>query len=252
MPLFDGKPIDPYENKTPEENWSSCGAKQKGTYGVPEPPKPFNWGPSSNPPHELTMTEKYFGDLEQKSPSSRHAFSILHSMFIKPATWFHDNVLSKTRTGEEYPYYHRRYRRVPTIDECYYNDMACIYEANVQMQRDKMVEEQLVDLLQQRAADCMWYEAYNKEIDNPKSKCGELKRDYEEAQMNLYIKYGDLRWPTDAQAVLMKQKHRLVWERRHGELPVSEAMKEKKAYHEYLNIDRSSHHEQSPDDHLKK
>ena len=38
-----------------------------------------------------------------------------------------------------------------------------------------MVEEQLVDLLQQRAADCMWYEAYNKEIDNPKSKCGELK-----------------------------------------------------------------------------
>ena len=49
------------------------------------------------------------------------------------------------------------------------------YEANVQMHRDKMVEEQLVDLLQQRAADCMWYEAYNKEIENPKSKCGELK-----------------------------------------------------------------------------
>ena len=36
--------------------------------------------------------------------------------------------------------------------------------------------------------------------------------------MNFYIKYGDMFHKHGARDVLMKQKHRLMWERRHGEV----------------------------------
>ena len=33
----------------------------------------------------------------------------------------------------------------------------------------------------------------------------------------MYIKYGDMPWWAGSKDALMKQKHRMVWERRHGE-----------------------------------
>ena len=110
------------------------------------------------------------------------------------------------------------------------------------------MENQLINLLRERAEDCMYYETYTaKEVHDPSTKCGELKvikqntgchrcqnvyllfinhhfyfqRDYEIAAANFYIKYGDIKFPTTAQNVLMKQKHRLIWERRNGPLPTS-------------------------------
>ena len=41
-------------------------------------------------------------------------------------------------------YYHRRYRRVPTIDECEVGDPVCYFEANEQFKRDRSVEYCLV------------------------------------------------------------------------------------------------------------
>lgn len=37
----------------------------------------------------------------------------------------------------QYPWYHQQYRRVPTIDECYTDDVVCFIEANEQYKRDK-------------------------------------------------------------------------------------------------------------------
>jgi NADH dehydrogenase (ubiquinone) 1 beta subcomplex subunit 10 len=58
----------------------------------------------------------------------------LTSIFDGPATLFR-NIVQKTR--KEQPYYHREFKRVPTIDECDYNDVICISEANEQFLRDR-------------------------------------------------------------------------------------------------------------------
>lgn len=51
------------------------------------------------------------------------------------------NILEKFvlpfRQKERPVYYHRRFERVPTIDQCEIDDPLCRYEANVQFQRDK-------------------------------------------------------------------------------------------------------------------
>ena len=36
-------------------------------------------------------------------------------------------------------YYHQNFRRVPTIDECYTDDVVCRFEAQQQFNRDKYV-----------------------------------------------------------------------------------------------------------------
>jgi NADH dehydrogenase (ubiquinone) 1 beta subcomplex subunit 10 len=38
---------------------------------------------------------------------------------------------------KDYAWYHQRYRRVPTIDECYTDDPVCQHEAQLQFKRDK-------------------------------------------------------------------------------------------------------------------
>lgn len=42
--------------------------------------------------------------------------------------------------------------------------------------------------------------------------------DWEEAKKNYYIKYGDMPWNTRVEHAFMKQKHRMVWERRYGKI----------------------------------
>ena len=51
-----------------------------------------------------------------------------------------------------------------------------------------------------------------------------LQEDAERANANFYIKYGDMRTPLRAEEVLMKQKHRLIWERRNGPLPTEDGL----------------------------
>merc|ERR1719323_545307 len=43
------------------------------------------------------------------------------------------------RQKEVAPWYHRRFQRVPTIDECHMDDIPCRTEANLQYFRDRGV-----------------------------------------------------------------------------------------------------------------
>jgi len=120
---------------------------------------------------------------------------------------------------KDYPYYHRQYRRVPTIDECYTTDYVCQFEADEQFYRDRLVESNIITILAGRLNDCSvhYTNTRNRFTVPEEDPCHKLKEDYTKACLNFYVKYGDLTFYSKSTDVLMKQKHRLIWERRNGE-----------------------------------
>ncbi|CAL7933401.1 unnamed protein product [Xylocopa violacea] len=95
---------------------------------------------------------------------------------------------------QKYPWYHRQFRRVPTIAECSAHDQVCIAEAQMQFHRDRMVDAEILNILRERYEDCAWY--YEEDRD-----------DYCDGGLGATI---------DVEKAFLKQKHRMIWERRHG------------------------------------
>lgn len=136
-----------------------------------------------------------------------------------PASAFRELVVEPLHSKNQSYYYHRRYRRVPTIDECEINDPLCKFEAQEQFRRDKQVDDQILVILRQRRLEC---EHYHGRTDAEKY-CKKFKEDYLTAEGNWFTKYGDIGPRQDVVQAYMKQKHRLLWERRHG--PVGTGMR---------------------------
>ena len=103
------------------------GTENPYTAKIEEDYKPHpRWGqPKQEGARPLSRYEYYFGPVEQQSTVELANQNLLNNLFIKPVQWFH-SILEKTRAPAT-PWYHRRYERVPTIDECYFHDYACRY-----------------------------------------------------------------------------------------------------------------------------
>ncbi|XP_063700919.1 NADH dehydrogenase [ubiquinone] 1 beta subcomplex subunit 10 [Culicoides brevitarsis] len=149
------------------------------------------------------------------SPFERFANSVAATL-DGPVTWFRKSIVEPNQ--KQYPWYHQQFRRVPTIDECYTDDRVCQFEADEQFRRDKMVDNEILTILRQRFEDCVFYEA-----PDHVAKCQGFMDYLKRAEENWFTKYGDLGAYGKARAAYMKQKHRLIWERRHG--PVGSGMK---------------------------
>ncbi|KAK2173437.1 hypothetical protein NP493_875g00074 [Ridgeia piscesae] len=135
-----------------------------------------------------------------------------------PVTYFKEKVVEPLHEKNKTYYYHRRLRRVPTIDECDVGDEVCFFEANEQYKRDKNVDDQILIILRERRLECEhWYGLTDRE-----DKCRKVREDYETATTNWFTKYGDLGPAPNVRAAYFKQKHRMIWERRHG--PVGTGM----------------------------
>lgn len=136
-------------------------------------------------------------------------------MIDGPVTWWHEQVISRVRSPPQ-PYFHKQFKRVPTIDQCFTDDPVCIEEAHHQFQLDRKVDLNIVRILRFRKVECVnWYGA-----DDVKNKglCDRVIEDYEAAMTNYFIRYGELSYYGTVVDALMKQKHRLLWQRRHGEV----------------------------------
>lgn len=47
----------------------------------------------------------------------------------------------------------RRFQRVPGVEDCYTHDAVCMFEADQQYFRDKMVEKEILHILKKRSVD---------------------------------------------------------------------------------------------------
>nr|CAG4637537.1 EOG090X0LTN [Ceriodaphnia reticulata] len=129
----------------------------------------------------------------------------------RPVSWFRESVVVPNRP--DYVYYHQKFRRVPTIDECYTDDIVCRFEAQQQFNRDKLVDGEIVQLVRQRYKECIVFE----QPDHIR-KCQKLKEDFNKVSENYCMKYSDIGAYNDVKEAYMKQKHRMLWERRHGKV----------------------------------
>jgi len=136
---------------------------------------------------------------------------VFTTFFDSKVTWFRESIVEPNR--KDYNWYHRSFRRVPTIDECYVDDNICIYEANDQFLRDRHVDNEILSILRYRMDDCV-----REEFPDYAPRCLILKEQYDKAAENWFIKYGDLGADFHVKKAYMKQKHRLLWERRHGKV----------------------------------
>jgi len=154
--------------------------------------------------HEKYLKEKY-GEHSTTLDTIQGVFEAIQS----PVIWFREKIVEPRRN--DYPWYHRQFRRVPTIDECYTDDYKCVYEADHQYQRDKWVDEQVVEVMRRRKDACYTYEG-----PDARETCAQLYEDFMQASDDYFTKYGDLGFGGDVKRAFMKQKHRLIWERRYG------------------------------------
>ena len=75
------------------------------------------------------------------------------------------------------------------------------------------MDQEILNILRQRHGECVIYEAPDNKI-----KCAELFKQLNDATTNFFIKYGDMGGYHNVRIAFMKQKHRMIWERRHGEV----------------------------------
>ncbi|XP_019644811.1 PREDICTED: NADH dehydrogenase [ubiquinone] 1 beta subcomplex subunit 10-like [Branchiostoma belcheri] len=151
------------------------------------------------------------GDNSHLNPVMKTLLATFHYTVDKPVTAIHDWIKAQQQKNK-YPYYHRKFRRVPGIEDCDINDQVCIYEANEQFKRDHLVDQEILRLARQDWMRCCFEEG-----DSHYVNCRDLKQRYDSAQNGYDIKYGDLGVYGNAFKAFMKQKHRMIEERREAE-----------------------------------
>jgi len=170
--------------------------------------------------YEEKVLGRAFDQMHETPSPATSIFEKMINVIDGPVTWFRESVLEPRRTNPP-AYYHQKFRRVPTIDECYIDDLVCHHEANDQYQRDRKVDGFIMEILKNRWHECVFYHGVDEA-----HKCQPLLDTWKDAETNLFVKYGDVSMYSSVIDAYMKQKHRMVWERRQEALLKQRALQE--------------------------
>lgn len=121
-----------------------------------------------------------------------------------PVTTFR-GVVDTMRSRNKSVYYHQKFRRVPELTECEEDDYLCMYEAEMQWQRDYRVDQEILKIVQERMKACYQREGFSYE-----QNCTKEIKQFEEVSKQFQSRYGDLGAYASARRCLMKQKQRMM------------------------------------------
>lgn len=130
-----------------------------------------------------------------------------------PSLWIRENFVLPNK-GPKYYWYHRKYERALPVDECYLDDTACLYEANVEFMRNQLVDLETLKILRLRLESCEYWNTTKHGELRTSPNCEELEKTLNREEVNWFIKYGDLHYGASVLNAYNKQKHRLIIERR--------------------------------------
>lgn len=152
-------------------------------------------------------------DREQPESAALIYGRFIADLVRKPTHWFRENVILPNK-GPKYYWYHRKFKRALPVDECYIDDQACLFEADTEFKRLRMVDKATLDLLRYRRDSCNFWNLSTKNRYYPSDNCQEITDTYDREETNFFIKYGEMTFYANVVTAYNRQKHRMIMERR--------------------------------------